>query len=468
MPRRNLIWVAAIVAAGVATVLLTRTPPAPDDPEMIRFGPVIRSHRVLRRSSYRPPESPELLRGAMRGMVESLDEYSTYVPPDRVRSFRARLGGSAVCTGLVLFGEQDAGCEVLGSLPGSPAHEAGVEPGGFVTAVDGNDVSDRGADDVCRLLASPGRQAVEVTVTGDDGRTKDYTLSRRPIEVESVTGVRRTDEGFWVYSLPQGRRLGCVRVGEFLPATAGLVQQALRELPGLKGLVLDLRDNPGGRLESGFATADLFLNDGAVFTQVDASGRRRVHSARESGTWPDVPMAVLVNERTASAAEIVAGSLQLRRRAVLVGVRTRGKGLIQSMIALPGNMGLANITTGEFFIGEDLSITRRVGARTWGIEPDVPCPMAPAAERARRRHWLSVSAAPPSGEPDNETAPAASATTRSASHPAEPGERTMALDAQFAEAVALLESPERMREILSGPPATTAPAEPTPTAGDRP
>jgi carboxyl-terminal processing protease len=443
MPKRNLIWIAVIVGAGVATVLMTRTAPPPDDPDMARLGPVARTHRVLRQYSYQTPTEAQLQHGAVRGMVEALDEYSSYIPPERVKSFRARLNGQMVCTGLVLTGEDGGPAEVVGSLPGSPAHEAGIGPGGRVVALDGNDVTGAAPEEIRGLLEAPGRKTVEVTIADETGQAHGYKLSRRALAVESVTGLRRSGNGRWEYFLDAGRDLACIRVREFLPGTAGQIQQALREVPGLAGLLLDLRDNPGGQLESGFAVANLFLGGGAIFTQVGANGERQVHSARPEGTWPDVPIVVLVNDRTASAAEIVAGALRLHSRAVLVGTRTRGKGLVQSMIDLPDNMGLANVTTGEFFIGKDSPVQRRPGAAAWGIEPDVPLAPSAAEERARRRYWLGVDVV----GTDDARPPEPAATTR----PARPLSPAMSADAQFAAAVSLLESPERMREILSRP-----------------
>jgi len=466
MPKRNFIWIAVIVGAGVATVLLTRPAPQGDDPNMEPLGPVARVQRVLRQYSYQAPPEARLQLGAARGMVETLDEYSSYIPPERVKSFRARLNGQMICTGLVLAGDDDGPGEVVGSLPGSPAHEAGIAPGGRVVAIDGNDVSGAGTAEIRGLLEAPDRNAVEVAIADPNAQVLSYKLTRRPLAVESVAGLRRSAEGRWEYFIDARRDLACIRVREFLPAAAGQIQQALRELPGLEGLVLDLRDNPGGQLESAFAVADIFLRSGAIFTQVGAHGERQVHSARAEGTWPDVPIVVLVNNRTASAAEIVAGALQLHRRAVLVGTRTRGKGLVQSMIDLPDNMGLANVTTGEFFIGRRLPVQRRVGAANWGIEPDVPLAPSAADERARRRYWLGVDVVRPgAAQAGNDARPPAPATTTTATAtatcPARPVSPAMSADAQFAAAVGLLESPERMTEILSRPASrpATAPAD---------
>jgi len=455
MPKRNLIWIGVIVGAGVVTVLLSRTPLQPNDPDMARFRPVSRAYRVLRQRAYRAPPESRLQQGAVRGMVEQLDEYSSYIEPDRVRSFRARMRGAVLCTGLVVAIDANGLAEVVGALPGSPAHEAGIAPGGRLTAIDGGQVAHLPIEEIRRLIDAPRAKPVEVTIAEPDGQEHTCQLSRRKRQVESVTGVGRAADGRWEYFLGSGRDLACVRVREFLPGTAGEIQQALRELSGLQGLVLDLRDNPGGRLESGFAVANLFLRSGAIFTQVNSKSERSVHEARAGGTWPDVPIVALVNGGTASAAEIVAGSLRLHARAVLVGARTRGEGFVQSMIALPDNMGLANVTTGEFFIGLDVPVARRPGATIWGVEPHVPLPLTASAEQARQRFWLGVDVVGPAGWPaDGRSDGARGATeptTYPATGPARPILPAMSADAQLAGAVRLLESPERMREIFSRP-----------------
>lgn len=462
MPKRNLIWIAVIVGAGVVTVLLTRTPPRPDDPDMARLRPVSRAYRVLRERAYQAPSDGQLQQGAVRGMVEQLDEYSSYIPRDRVRSFLARMQGDMLCTGLVVATGANGLVEVVGSLPGSPAHEAGLTTSGRLVSVDGSDVATLSIDEIRGLLDAPRVKPVEVVIADPNGQKHTVDLPRRKRQVESVTGVGRADDGRWEYFLDAGRDLAYIRVREFLPRTAGEIQQALRELSGLQGLVLDLRDNPGGQLESGFAVANLFLRQGVIFTQVDSKSERSVHEARAGGTRPDVPMVVLANDCTASAAEIVAGSVRLHARAVVVGTRTRGKGLVQSMMDLPDNMGLANITTGEFFIGLDVPVTRRPGATSWGVEPHVPLPLTVPAEQARRRFWLGVDVVASAGGSGDGADRTSAPTTGPATGPARPICPAMSADAQLAEAVRLLESPESMREILSRQAATAKAGASTP------
>ena len=139
MPKRNLIWVVLIVAAGVAAVLVLRQPNRPDDPDQVRLLPVLRAYRVIRENAYRLPEEGAIQRGAVRGMAESVDEFSSYVPPGRTDNFNARMDGKVCCVGLRVQVD-DGVAEIIGSMPSSPADEADIAPGGRLLSVNGRGV----------------------------------------------------------------------------------------------------------------------------------------------------------------------------------------------------------------------------------------------------------------------------------------------------------------------------------------
>ena len=458
MPKRNLIWTIAIVAAAVLTVLLTRPAPRPNDPDQVRFRPVVRVYHTLREAAYRRPDDANLLRGAARGMAEALDEFSSYVPPERLPSFRARLNGYATCVGLLvdLAGSEAA---VLGALPGSPAHEAGIEPGGRLIAVDGRDVADMPSEDIRQRLGAPRGRKVRLTILNGSGRQCLYELTAKRRPIETVTGLRRTASGRWEYYLDPDERIAYIRIKEFAPRTAARFRQSLRELLGARGLVLDLRDNPGGQLEAGYAVADLFLRRGVIFTRLSRDGRRETYRARPDGTHPDLPIVVLVNGQTASAAEIVAGALHLHDRAVLVGTRTRGKGLVQSMIPLPDDLGQVNLTTSEFLLGTDQPVARRPGSESWGVSPHVELPLSPAEQAARRRFWLQAAAA---------LVPHRAATTAPATLPVRRRIPAVEADPQLACAMDLFAEPGRIESILARAAAERAAARRDRPASDAP
>jgi len=442
MPKRNVIWTIAIVAAGVATVLVTRTPPAPEE---VRFRPVAQAYRTIRDQWYFPPDDAVLQRGAVRGMVEPLDEFSSYVAPDRVGRFDARLDGRIRSVGLLT--ERVAGrIEVIGALPGSPAHQAGIAPGGRLVAIDGRDAADYRDDEIRVLLEMPDPNAIRLTIADAVGRETTHELRRGLFPLETVTGLCRTPRGPWDHVLDANAATAYVRIVEFAPRTVKDLRRALRTRSRVSGVVLDLRDNPGGRIEAGFAVANLFLRKGVIFTRIDRFGARRPFSARAGGTHPFVPLVVLVNARTASAAEMVAGAMKRHDRAVLVGERTCGKALVQSMIPLAGGLGQVNLTTAEFLVGPDVRIARLPGRESWGIEPHRPVAATGDDARWRRRFWTGESVVPgvPASATGPTTAPAGAATTR----PAAPAARALLRDPQLAEAARLLAEKGTVRKML--------------------
>ncbi len=439
MPKRNVIWTIAIVAAGVATVLLTRTRPPP---EGLPVPPVARAYQKIRDQWYFPPDDAALQREAVRGMVRQLDEFSSYVAPERIARFSARLDGYVTCVGLLVERVGDV-VEIIGALPGSPAHQAGIGPGGRLVSVDDRDVADLAAEDIRKLLEGPGPGKVSLAVVDRAGRPRSYQLARKKFRIETVTGLRRAPEGQWEYLLDPVKGIAYVRVREFVPATVERLRQALRELGGPNGIVLDLRDNPGGRIEIGYAVANLFLRKGVIFTRIDRAGARWAFPAHSAGTQPPVPMVVLVNDRTASAAEMVAGALRLHDRAVLVGTRTCGKALVQSMIRLPDGLGQVNLTTAEFLVGTDRRIARAPGRESWGVGPHRQVKLTPPEEKARRRLRAEMDVVPP-GKPAATAAttlPETAPTTR-------PTDRIVLADRQLAEAARLLAAEGEVQAIL--------------------
>ena len=176
-----------------------------------------------------------------------------------------------------------------------------------------------------------------------------------------------------------------IRVKELVENTAEQVEMTLRQLGDVRGLILDLRDNPGGLLPSAVTVSNLFLRQGVIVSCVDRTAKRQTYEASNEGMYSRVPMCVLVNGQTASAAEIVAGALAMHGRAALVGTRTRGKGCVQTPLALPGNMGQVNLTTAEYFLADDTPIARRAGSDRWGIEPHERVSLRPSEEKMLRR-----------------------------------------------------------------------------------
>ena len=451
MPKRNLIWIAAFIAVAVAAGVFVRrnprTVPGEEDPDHRRFDPVVQAYRSLREHSYHPVNDHALQRGAVCGMAEAVDEFSSYVPPEHVGRFRSRLEGQVYGFGLEVE-RVDGSVRVIGSMAGSPAHRARIVGGERVLEIEGEEADGLTDQEITEQLHGPAGEMIELVLMDASGRRRRCELVRRRFTIETVLGFRRTEEGRWDHRLDAEGGIAYVRIREFVSATVDRLRNVLSEVSGCRGLVLDLRSNPGGRLEAGFAAANLLLRKGVIFTRVDRTGRRESFGARADGTSPYVPTVVLIDGRSASAAEIVAGALRLHDRAVLVGTRTRGKGFAQSTLVLPDGLGLINVTTAEIFVGIDRPIARRAGRDTWGVQPHRRLTLTARERRAIRRAWTAVEVADaelPAPPNSATTQP----TTQPATRPARPKRKAKALDRQLALAVRLLREKGRVDLILT-------------------
>ena len=459
MPKRNLIWIVAIIAATLVTLWVTRRrPPQAGRREPGEFDPVSQTYRLIQDEYYRPIDAPELRQGAVNGMVSVLDEHSTYISPEKLRVFQDRMRGIERGLGLRLAAA-DGNISVERSLANSPAHKAGIIPGDIILAIDGEEIAAKDIQEVEEMLKGELGTTVELAILRTKPPPKKFSLTRSEFALESIEGLYRDSDGRWVYLIEGQRGLGYVRIKEFVDDTCVELQEILRELGSLSALVLDLRDNPGGKLPVAAETGNLFLREGVIVTSLGRSGDAKRYTARSDGTLsPEFPMVVLIDHETASAAEIVCGALRLHSRAVLVGTRTRGKGRIQSMLGLPDDLGQINLTTSELLIGTDRPIMREPNSDTWGVDPHADQEVViPPADRERLRSLRARAGgllAPANDSPASVSA--AARRTRKAL-----ATELVSLDAQLSHAVELLTHPEEVTKILARPSAAqTAPLPP--------
>ncbi len=377
-------------------------------------------------------------------MVSQLDDFSSYVPSEQAEALTDRVMGVDRGLGLRLrFDEPEP--VLLGPLPDSPAHAAMLFAGDCIVAVDEQPTRGLSEAKIHELLA--GELGREVTLSVRDAHTnalRSVVLRREEFPVEAVLGLLRRPNGEWVWRVgPEG--VAYVRITEFCPKSAERLRQVLRRLDPMPGLVLDLRDNPGGLLADAVAVADVFLREGVIVRVLGRDRGREIHQAHPDTPHANVPLVVLIDEKTTSAAEIVAGTLAANARAVLVGRRTRGKGCVQTMLRLPGDLGQIQLTTAEFLLPPDRPIQRREGAEAWGVPPqiEVAIPAEDLPALRRRRIESTVVPEPTSRRPATQT----SAWEDSASEQ-RPERELLRLDRQLARAVQLLRRPEEYQAIL--------------------
>lgn len=460
MSWRNLIWMTIILClAALAFCLSRRKPPAPippTDPALEELAGAVKAYKLIRARSYRELTPDAAVRGAIEGMVRQVGRFSVYVPPGKVDPLRRRVAGELEETGLRIAA-QGGRLVVVGPLADSPAHKAGLFGGLEILAVDGVDADELTIEEARKKVATPADGTVRLRLRDAEGIESVKQLKTSRFDAETVTGLLRDDSGQWAYALDEKKRIFYLRIGEFVDRTPTQLQTAYRNLDDPRALVLDVRDNPGGVMVAAAEVADRFLAEGLIVRTVPRNRKPQLRYAHADGTYPAVPLVVLIDEGTASAAEIVAGALQVHGRAVLLGRRSCGKWWVHSLFSLGGGLGKIYVPTAEYFLAEAEPATLPSQPTTSeapdeekvrpGLRPDVKVRIPPAsAERLELLRLRAMVVQPP-----QRSRPSATARTRPARSP-RLKRSILELDAQLARALQLL----RQQRVPTTRPAGTS------------
>lgn len=302
-------------------------------------------------------EPDKLIYGAIRGMLSSLDPHSSFMSPDEYREMQVETRGSFGGLGIEIT-IKDGILTVVSPIEDTPAFKAGIKAGDQIVRIEEKHTKDMTIQEAVKLLRGPKGTKVKIWIMrkGFD-KPKPFEITRDIIKIKSVK-FKTIEEGY-----------GYVRVAQFQQGTSSDLRKALKKLEedtgGLKGLILDLRNNPGGLLDQAVAVSDIFLDSGLiVYTEGRRQGEEMRFSADLDGTEPDYPVVVLVNGGSASASEIVAGALQDHKKAVILGTPTFGKGSVQSIVPLSDGSAI-RLTTAKYYTPSGRSIQAR------GITPDI-------------------------------------------------------------------------------------------------
>lgn len=303
-------------------------------------------------------DAQKLTTSAIEGMMKTLDPYSAYLSPERYRELEIGTSGEFGGVGMEVTVENNV-LTVITPIEGTPAAKAGIKPGDQIIAIDGKPTQGMIADEAVKILRGPKGSPVKITVKSKDNEaSRDVTLIREIIHVKSVE-PKLLDNG-----------IGYVKLSQFQEKTSDELTKAIEKLESknkglLKGLILDLRNNPGGLLTEAVEVADQFVNEGLI---VSVRGRAEDQSteyyATKKANFHNYPLIVLVNKGSASASEVVAEALQDDKRAVILGTKTFGKGSVQTIIRLDDGSGL-KLTTAKFYAPSGRSISQV------GVTPDV-------------------------------------------------------------------------------------------------
>src|ERR1700740_3150667 len=342
--RRSLFLVVLIlVACGFLGMLFAQrspmVPPSGDSEVKDSLKQFTQVYQVVEDNYAEPVNADKAIyNGAIPGMLHALDPHSNFFDPKSYSLLREEQRGKYYGVGMTV-GPRNNKVIVIAPFVGTPAYRAGIRPGDIIAAIDGKPTDNMSTSDVADLLKGPKGTTVRITILreGTD-KPLEFSVVRDEIPRYSV------DLHFLIRP-----GLGYIHITGFQETTEHEVAQALEEMGDVKGLVLDLRQNPGGLLSEGVGVADKFLKKGQlIVSHHGRSSPEKRYTATHGSGGKDYPMVVLVNKGTASAAEIVAGAIQDHDRGLIVGETTFGKGLVQTVYPLAENTGLA-LTTARYY-----------------------------------------------------------------------------------------------------------------------
>ena len=327
-----------------------------------------------------PVDDTKLMNGAIKGMMAELDPYSNYFTKDELASFDRQVHGQFSGIGAEIAQDAATGNYIIVSpLEDSPALKAGIFAGDRILRINGENIDGQSQKDVLTKVGGDPGTTIKLTVIHEGEKTPtDITITRAVIQVHSVRGVSLDSAGNWSFLIDPDRRIAYVRITNFMESTADELDKALLPLindhqnGSLKGIILDLRFNPGGLLQAGIDVSKRFLDSGVIVSagKPDSAKRDMIAEATREKTYPHIPLVVLINEYSASASEIVSGALKDHHRAVLIGARTFGKGSVQSLINLDNGNAALKLTTQYYYLPSGKNIMRKKDSKEWGVDPD--------------------------------------------------------------------------------------------------
>jgi len=386
MSRRNIAWVLGIVAFSLLGLVVVANAPSREndrDYELVRLVVDV-LHEVRNRyvTEVSPQRERKLVEDMINGGLERLDPHSTFINNRDLKQFnrtsKGKFGGIGVQVG---YDRNNRGLlTVISPMVGTPAYEAGVLAGDIILKIDGKNADTMRLDEAVDMIQGDPDTTITLTVLHDGGKEPvDIPIRRSIIKVQSVLGDRRKENKDWDYYLDDKSRIGYLRITSFSETAAAEVREIIiaQQKEGLRGLILDLRNNPGGLLRAAVEIADMFLTEGKIVSTRGRYQQEEIIEARPEGTMllpaERYPIAVLINRNSASASEILAAALQDHHRAVVIGERSFGKGSVQNIIDLENKSSALKLTTASYWRPSGKNIHRFPDSKEtdeWGVKPD--------------------------------------------------------------------------------------------------
>lgn len=361
---KPLLSVAALALLGLAPLpaLAAKDDAGNYDPYK-RFSQVL---DLVEREYVKDVKESDLINNAIKGMLQNLDPHSSFMSADEYKSMQETTSGEFFGIGVEIYMENGQ-VTVVSPIADTPADRAGLQAGDVILSIDGQSTQELTLQDVVSRIRGPKGSAVELTVLHTSAKTpQTVRITRGAIPLISVKSKELEKGYLWI------------RITRFSERTTEELQEAVKAArDDLKGIVLDLRNNPGGLLDQAVRVSDMFLNDG-VIVSIKGRNKNSERSYRASAQKDDitVPVVALINAGSASASEIVAGALRDQKRALILGERSFGKGSVQNIIPLPDGSGL-KLTVALYYTPNGSSIQAE------GIQPDMEVPFASRSDQER-------------------------------------------------------------------------------------
>ena len=327
------------------------------------------------------------------GMMKELDRFSSMIWPSEWPEFKKHTMGSFKGVGIhIQMQSQTDLLRVVSPLENSPAYRAGIKAGDLIMKINGESAKGIDIEEAVKRITGPEGTKVTLAIKRP-GRQDvfDVALEREEIHIQTVKGWRRTNGGGWDWMIDPENRIGYVRLTSFNRETTTDLKKSLKEMAAhdVQGLILDLRDNPGGLLTEAVSVTDQFVRQGKIVSTRGRQQRSGQLFANNRGSFLEGELVVLIDERSASAAEIVSGALKDLNRGVIVGTRSFGKGSVQNLIPIRQDPAHAHdaylkLTTAYYYLPSDRCLHRIEGATEWGVEPDIK----PTVTPRQKRRWL--------------------------------------------------------------------------------
>lgn len=365
-----------VFVLAIAALALVANINADEQDVFLQIDLLVDVRHELSSSYVEKPDDDELVQAAVRGMVESLnDPFTTYLPPKALDSFDRQVHGRFTGIGAEID-IYERFLRIVSPLEDSPAWKAGILAGDMVLEIDGQSTENITVEQAIEQLTGEAGTDVKLLVRHLSGEQQLITVTRDVINVGVVRSLFRDADGSSRFIFDPVNKLAYIRLSQFTDASGEQLHEILTELrdAGMRGLILDVRFNPGGLLSQAVDMADLFLEPGKRIVTV----RSRIagetgYDAKTKPLLPDLPMVVLINEASASASEVLAGALSDHGRALCVGTRTFGKGSVQQVRMLESGQGAIKITHAHYYLPSDRNIHRTEDDTVWGVDPSPGC-----------------------------------------------------------------------------------------------